>query len=306
MRRYPRRPGRDRQPRLRLGGRRRGRDGRGLRARRRGRRAGHALPALAPGADGDVRRDRDYDKVGGKLTLWCTTQAPHAHRTLYALVPGRPEHKIRVISPDVGGGFGNKVPIYPGYVCAIVGSIVTGRPVKWMEDRSENLMSTGSRATTRCAAGSPPPAREAARRSRYRSSPTTARSTPPPSRRATRPASSACSPAPTTCRPRTAASPASTRTRRPAALRTRARSGSPRPCTSSSAWSTAWPTSWTMDPAELRLEEPPRARAVPVREQDRLGLRLGRLRARRCARRSTSPATTSCAASRRRSGSAAS
>jgi aerobic carbon-monoxide dehydrogenase large subunit len=85
----------------------------------------------------------DFDKVSGKLTLWCTTQAPHAHRTVYALVTGLPEHKIRVISPDIGGGFGNKVPVYPGYVCAIVGSIVTGRPIKWMEDRSENLMSTG-------------------------------------------------------------------------------------------------------------------------------------------------------------------
>jgi aerobic carbon-monoxide dehydrogenase large subunit len=74
--------------------------------------------------------------------MWSTTQAPHAHRTLYALVAGLPEHKIRVISPDIGGGFGNKVGIYPGYVCSIVGSIVTGRPVKWMEDRSENLMST--------------------------------------------------------------------------------------------------------------------------------------------------------------------
>ncbi len=85
----------------------------------------------------------DFDKVTGKLTIWCNTQAPHAHRTVYALVAGLPEHKIRVISPDVGGGFGNKVPIYPGYVCAIVGSIVTGKPVKWLEDRSENLMSTG-------------------------------------------------------------------------------------------------------------------------------------------------------------------
>jgi carbon-monoxide dehydrogenase large subunit len=85
----------------------------------------------------------DFDRVSGKLTIWCTTQAPHAHRTLYALVSGLPEHKIRVISPDIGGGFGNKVPVYPGYVCAIVGTIVTGRPVKWMEDRSENLMSTG-------------------------------------------------------------------------------------------------------------------------------------------------------------------
>lgn len=82
------------------------------------------------------------DKVTGKLTVWTTTQAPHAHRTVYALVAGIPEHKIRVISPDIGGGFGNKVGIYPGYVCAVVGSIVTGRPVKWVEDRSENLMST--------------------------------------------------------------------------------------------------------------------------------------------------------------------
>jgi aerobic carbon-monoxide dehydrogenase large subunit len=84
----------------------------------------------------------DMDPVSGKLTVWSTTQAPHAHRTVYALVAGLPEHKIRIISPDVGGGFGNKVPIYPGYLCALVGSIVTGRPVKWVEDRSENLMST--------------------------------------------------------------------------------------------------------------------------------------------------------------------
>jgi len=84
----------------------------------------------------------DYDGIHGKLTLYETTQAPHAHRTLYALVAGIPEHKIRVVSPDIGGGFGNKVGIYPGYVCAIVGSIVTGKPVKWVEDRSENLMST--------------------------------------------------------------------------------------------------------------------------------------------------------------------
>jgi carbon-monoxide dehydrogenase large subunit len=83
------------------------------------------------------------DPVSGQLTLWTTTQAPHAHRTVYALVAGLPEHKIQVISPDIGGGFGNKVPIYPGYVCSIVGSIVTGKPVKWMEDRSENLTSTG-------------------------------------------------------------------------------------------------------------------------------------------------------------------
>ena len=85
----------------------------------------------------------EFDRVSGKLTLWATTQAPHAHRTLYAGILGLPEHRIRVISPDVGGGFGNKVPVYPGYVCAAVGAMTVGRPVKWMEDRSENLMSTG-------------------------------------------------------------------------------------------------------------------------------------------------------------------
>ncbi|HEY7075082.1 MAG TPA: aerobic carbon-monoxide dehydrogenase large subunit [Solirubrobacteraceae bacterium] len=85
----------------------------------------------------------EYDEVSGRLTVWCTTQAPHAHRTLYALVTGLPEHRIRVVSPDVGGGFGNKVPVYPGYLCAIVGAMLAERPVKWVEDRSENLMSTG-------------------------------------------------------------------------------------------------------------------------------------------------------------------
>jgi carbon-monoxide dehydrogenase large subunit len=83
----------------------------------------------------------DLDAVSGKLTLWVTSQAPHAHRTMYATVTGLPEHKIRVMSPDLGGGFGNKVPIYPGYLCAVVAAMQTGRPVKWMEDRSENLMS---------------------------------------------------------------------------------------------------------------------------------------------------------------------
>jgi carbon-monoxide dehydrogenase large subunit len=84
----------------------------------------------------------DYDRIDGQLTLHATTQAPHAHRTLYALVVGVPEHKIRIVAGDIGGGFGNKVPIYPGYVCAIVGSQLTDRPVKWVEDRSENLTST--------------------------------------------------------------------------------------------------------------------------------------------------------------------
>jgi len=83
----------------------------------------------------------DLDQVTGKLTVWVTSQAPHAHRTMYATVTGLPEHKIRIVSPDLGGGFGNKVPVYPGYLCAVAATMLTGRPVKWIEDRSENLMS---------------------------------------------------------------------------------------------------------------------------------------------------------------------
>ena len=82
------------------------------------------------------------DKVNGKLTLYGTFQAPHAIRTVVSLISGLEEHNIRVISPDIGGGFGNKVGAYPGYVCSVVASIVTGVPVKWVEDRMENLMTT--------------------------------------------------------------------------------------------------------------------------------------------------------------------
>ena len=81
----------------------------------------------------------NYDPVMGKMQLYMTTQAPHAIRTVFALVSGLPEHKIQVISPDIGGGFGGKVPVYPGYVVCAVASLVTGKPVKWIEDRSENL-----------------------------------------------------------------------------------------------------------------------------------------------------------------------
>jgi aerobic carbon-monoxide dehydrogenase large subunit len=84
-----------------------------------------------------------FDPVRGELTTWMTSQAPHVVRTVVSMLSGLPESKVRIISPDIGGGFGNKVPIYPGYVCAIVASIVLGRPVKWVEDRVENISSTG-------------------------------------------------------------------------------------------------------------------------------------------------------------------
>ncbi|MFT5194416.1 MAG: carbon-monoxide dehydrogenase large subunit [Cellvibrionaceae bacterium] len=81
----------------------------------------------------------NYNTATGKMQLYMTTQAPHAIRTVFALVAGLPEHKIQVISPDIGGGFGGKVPVYPGYVICAAASLLIGKPVKWIEDRSENL-----------------------------------------------------------------------------------------------------------------------------------------------------------------------
>lgn len=85
-----------------------------------------------------------FDKIKGELTLYGTFQAPHVVRTVASILSKIPEHKIHVIAPDVGGGFGfgNKVGVYSGYVCSIVASIVTGLPVKWVEDRMESLSTT--------------------------------------------------------------------------------------------------------------------------------------------------------------------
>ncbi|HEY7043512.1 MAG TPA: molybdopterin cofactor-binding domain-containing protein, partial [Nocardioidaceae bacterium] len=85
----------------------------------------------------------DFNRSTSKLTVYMTTQAPHIIRAAVALVAELPEHMIRIISPDLGGGFGNKVPVYPGYVVSILASILTERPVKWIEDRTGNLISTG-------------------------------------------------------------------------------------------------------------------------------------------------------------------
>jgi aerobic carbon-monoxide dehydrogenase large subunit len=85
----------------------------------------------------------DVNPATGRATIWMTSQAPHAIRTVFALVAGLPEENIRIISPDIGGGFGNKVPVYPAYVVATAASLLLGRPVKWIEERTENLISTG-------------------------------------------------------------------------------------------------------------------------------------------------------------------
>ncbi len=97
----------------------------------------HPAPMETCGAVADLDPvDREADTV---VDHPGAARAPHAVR----LGGGAARTQDPGHLPDIGGGFGNKVPIYPGYVCAIVGSLLLGKPVKWMEDRSENLTTTG-------------------------------------------------------------------------------------------------------------------------------------------------------------------
>ena len=83
----------------------------------------------------------DFDRGQRQAHVWVTTQAPHAHRMIYAPRPVCPSTSSGSSRPTSAAGSATRSPIYPGYLLAIVGSMMTGRPVKWMEDRSENLMS---------------------------------------------------------------------------------------------------------------------------------------------------------------------
>jgi aerobic carbon-monoxide dehydrogenase large subunit len=78
--------------------------------------------------------------VGGEFTLWSATQIPHILRVMLALVTGIPEQNIRVIAPDVGGGFGSKLQVTAEEVLAMLVARKIGRPVKWTESRSEGNM----------------------------------------------------------------------------------------------------------------------------------------------------------------------
>ena len=80
-----------------------------------------------------------YEAALGSLTLWSSTQVPHLMRAHLARLLDFPEHHIRVIAPDVGGGFGPKAYVYPEEVLFSFLSKHVGRPVKWIEDRRENL-----------------------------------------------------------------------------------------------------------------------------------------------------------------------
>src|SRR5437867_1204133 len=85
----------------------------------------------------------DVDPDEGRARIYLTSQAPHAHRTILAQLMGLPEQQVQIISPDLGGAFGNKVPLYPGYVVTVAASFLLSRPVRWIEDRTGNLLSTG-------------------------------------------------------------------------------------------------------------------------------------------------------------------
>ena len=83
-----------------------------------------------------------FDPSMQEFTLWVTSQNPHIARFLLSLDTGVPEHRIRVVAPEVGGGFGSKIPHYPEDSMAVFAAKATGRPVKWTESRSENYKAT--------------------------------------------------------------------------------------------------------------------------------------------------------------------
>jgi carbon-monoxide dehydrogenase large subunit len=83
-----------------------------------------------------------YNRGTGQLTLWCTSQNPHIHRFLCSVMLQIPEHRIRIVSPEVGGGFGSKIPAYADEALVGFAAMDLGRPVKWAEDRSENYKTT--------------------------------------------------------------------------------------------------------------------------------------------------------------------
>ena len=85
----------------------------------------------------------EYDNFDKRLTLWTSSQVPHFIRLFVGTACGLAESQVRVIAgPDVGGGFGSKLRPYPEEYLAVVASKLTGRPVKWIESRTENLTAT--------------------------------------------------------------------------------------------------------------------------------------------------------------------
>jgi carbon-monoxide dehydrogenase large subunit len=85
-------------------------------------------------------RSAVVDPTGAQITMWAATQVPHILKTMTALTLGLPEHKLRVIAPDVGGGFGGKIAVLPEEAMCVLVAQKVGRPVKWTESRSETML----------------------------------------------------------------------------------------------------------------------------------------------------------------------
>jgi carbon-monoxide dehydrogenase large subunit len=80
--------------------------------------------------------------LDGRLTVWTSSQAPHAVRDTLAGVTGLAQHRIRVVAPDVGGGFGLKDHLYEDEAMVCLAALELGHPVKWVEDRYETFVGT--------------------------------------------------------------------------------------------------------------------------------------------------------------------
>ena len=83
-----------------------------------------------------------WNSATEEMTVWVTSQNPHIHRFVLGVITGLPEHRLRVIAPEVGGGFGSKIPTYPDEALTAWAAMKLNRPVKWTETRSENYQAT--------------------------------------------------------------------------------------------------------------------------------------------------------------------
>jgi carbon-monoxide dehydrogenase large subunit len=99
-------------------------------------------PRLLPTAMEPRAAVASFNAATGQLTAWITSQNPHIHRFLLSVMLKLPEHRVRVIAPEVGGGFGSKIPAYADEALVSLAAMDLGQPVKWTEDRMENYQAT--------------------------------------------------------------------------------------------------------------------------------------------------------------------
>ena len=89
----------------------------------------------------------EHNQMAGLLTVWASTQVPHQVRQFVCELSGLPPHQVRVIAPDMGGGFGAKLIVYPEDVLVPLLAVRTGRPVRWLEGRNEHMLTATQERT---------------------------------------------------------------------------------------------------------------------------------------------------------------